>query len=438
MEYFEVNGNHAVHLKVAFLIVLISIYAMTAKLFYTIENNHSYAAASSGSSAAACENRAFGFAMRNMEKSTQTLENGFRKMIAFHEYNARVHLHELQLQERDTAAMVPSFYRELNRTIVEIDQRFDWIIHRSRDEITRNVTWFDERSLRELSIDNVAILVHAVNSITNEVWRRVNEEISFTEFAMLRRAGRLFEKVRQKYLSVLENAQFSLRETSLSSKQQEDQSKKVELSAEVLTMYESFVQNVTQRLTGFHEDQIKGLVRADLVKVRQFYDQHLRAYYANVSQSATHQARFQFLVDAVANKNMKSGRFLWQLNATRIQAVDRSKEVFYSTEFQSGSASTARLYMYRDRVRKGFWKVAFVQTEERPVKIWLSVVSQVKPELLLLHADIVGSVLVPLSRSKRTKVKIVKHFSVSMNTTELITKGYIASGKVFIRCLTSD
>ena len=425
LEYFEANGNHAVFLKIAFFIALVSIYLMTAKLFYTIENSPSY---SSAGSAAACENRAFGFAMKNIEKTTQALENGFQKLEDFHYYNLKVHLHELQSQEKETAAMVPSFYHELNRTIVELDQRFHWLIDQSRGDIKRNITWFDEHSLRELSIDNVAILMSAVNSITNHVWKRVTEEISFTEFGMLRRAGTLFERMRKKYLQLLEKAQFSVHETS----------KRVELR-EMEMAYEGFVQNVTQRLTALQEDQIKSIVRQDLSKVSKFYDQHLRAYYANATQSVSHKTRFQFLTDSVQNRNLKNGRFVWQLNATRIQAVERSKEVFHSIEFRSGSSSTARLYMYRDRVRKhGFWKVSFVQTEQRPVRIWLSVLSQVKPELLLLHEDIVGSVLVPLSRSKRTKVKVVKHFSVSMNTTDLIQKGYIANGNIFVRCLTTE
>ena len=425
LEYFDANGNHAVVLKIAFFIALVSIYLMTAKLFYTIENSPSY---TSAGSATACENRAFGFAMKNIEKTTQALENGFNKLEDFHNYNLKVNLHELQSQEKETAAMVPFFYHELNRTIVELDQRFHWLIEQSRDDIRRNITWFDEHSLRELSIDNVAILVNAVNAITNHVWKRVKEEISFTEFGMLRRAGTVFEHMRKKYFQLLEKAQFSVHETS----------KRVELR-EMEMAYEGFVQNVTQRLTTLQEDQIKSMVQQDLAKVHKFYDQHLRAYYANASQSVSHKTRFQFLTDSVQNRNLKNGRFVWQLNATRIQAVERSKEIFHSIEFQSGSSSTARLYMYRDRVRKhGFWKVAFVQTEQRPVRIWMSVLSQVRPELLLMHEDIVGSVLVPLSRSKRTKVKVVKHFSVSMNTTDLIQKGYIANGNIFVRCLTTE
>ena len=423
MEYFEADGNHAVYLKVGFFVVLVSIYLMTAKLFYTIESSPSFSAGSSAS----CENRAFGFAMKNIEKTTQALEDGFHKLADFHIYDLKVNLNELQSQEKETAALVPSFYHELNRTIVELDQRFHWIIEQSRDDIKRNITWFDDLSLRELSIDNVVILVNAVNTITNHVWRRVMEEINFTEFAMLRHAGMIFEQARQKYFQILEKAQFSVYETS----------KRVELKG-VTMLFEGFARNVTQRVTDLQEDQIKRMVQLDLDKVRKFYDQNLRAYYANATESVSHQSRLQFLTDAVQNRNLKNGRFVWQLNATRIQAAERSK-VFHSIEFQSGSSSTARLYMYRDRVRKGgFWKVSFVQTEQRPVKIWMSVLSQVKPELLLLHEDIVGSVLIPLSRSKRMKVNVVKHFSVSMNTTELVRKGYIVNGNIFIRCLTTE
>ena len=408
------------YLKIGFFVALISIYMMTAKLFYTMENAQPYGSTT-------CGNQFDRLVSQDIQKSTKTLEAGFHRLAEFHEYNIRVHLHELQSQEKEAAEVIPSFYREMNRTIVELDRRFHWLIEQSRDEIKRNITSFDDRSLREFSIDNVVILVSMVNDVTNNVWRRVTEEISFSEYRMLNRAGALVDFVRQKYFEILEKAKFNLSETK-------DRLALKDLKIE----YESFVANVTQRLTSLHEDQVESMVRLDISTVRKFYENHLRAYYTNQSQLVTHENRLQFLVDSVQNKNLMNGRFIWQLNATRILETKRSKDVQSSIEFRSGSQSKARLYLYRDRVRKGFWKMSFVQVEQNPVKIWLSVLSQVKPELLLIHENIVGSVTIPVTKSERSKVKVVKHFSLPMNTTKLIEKGYIKNGRIYIRCLTTD
>uniref|UniRef100_A0A7M5WX75 Uncharacterized protein n=2 Tax=Clytia hemisphaerica TaxID=252671 RepID=A0A7M5WX75_9CNID len=415
-----IHFENQTYLKIGFFVALISIYLMTAKLFYTMENTPSY-------DSTACGNRFDRLLSQDIQKSTETFEAGFHRLSEFHEYNIRIHLHELQSQEKEAAEMIPSFYREMNRTIVEMDRRFHWLIEQSRDEIKRNITSFDDRSLREFSIDSVVVLVGMVNDITNNVWRRVTEEMSFSEYRMLNRAGALVDFVRQKYFEILEKAKFNLSQTK-------GRSALKDLSLE----YEGFVSNVTQRLTSLHEDQVESMVRLDISTVRKFYEDYLRAYYTNQSQLVTHENRLQFLVDSVQNKNLMNGRFIWQLNATRILETRRSKDVQSSIEFRSGSMGKARLYLYRDRVRKGFWKMSFVQVDLNPVKIWLSVLSQVKPELLLIHENIVGSVTIPVTKAERSKVKVVKHFSLPMNTTKLIEKGYIKNGRIYIRCLTTD
>jgi len=415
-QYLFDSENQELYLKICFLVALVSIYLMTAKLFTTFE-------APGKVTQSSCDNQVIDNAVaKKLHDHVQECKHSFHQLGQMHAYSIKIHLHELQSDESRASWIVPSFYQEQNRTIVEMDRRIHWMIEQSRQEINQNISRFDEHSLKEFSLNDVKPLLNTVNSVFNALWRRTFEEINFKEYSLLRRAGNVFESARHLFLEVREKAAYSAREMMFSKE------KKVE--------YEELVRNVTQRIQTLNQQQIERVVADDFTRVRSFYEHHLRAFHSNFSRSTTHGSRLRFLVEKVKNLNLKNGRFIWHVNMTAIMKAG-PREKFHSNEFQSGSTGSAKLYMYRDQVRNGFWKLTFIQREDHSVKIWLSILSQLKPELLLPFENAIGAVL-PVTKIRRKKVKVVKHFSIPLNSTVMEEEGYIRNDNMYIRCITAD
>lgn len=341
-------------------------------------------------------------------------------------HGMKSHVFEMQMTERQVLEEIPDFYVLQNRTVSELEKRFAYSMEQSRVQINTNISHYDTRSLNTLSVDNVQSLVAMAQPIFDTLSKRIFEDINFAEFHAFRAAENVYKTVRTNLWSIRQKAEFGSQAVF-----PEDN-----LYASQLSWYSEILaelrDNVTRSYKFVDKDKFLTAVAHDFLSLKLKYQHTLNSYHGNITRVLTQEQRFSNLMQRVENVDLRNGRFVWKLNATKIASA-RNADVFKSRRFQTGSTGRGMLFLYNDKTRPGYFKLTFVQFKAQPaLTIFLSVMSQIRPEVLLCFDTPIGI------SPRKTKAEVVKHFTVPMNMTELKQKGFVKDNTMFVRCLTED
>lgn len=356
--------------------------------------------------------------LARMDKQFQSIFDVISHQMKCQVFNLRIN--ELQVLEE-----LPDFYLLQNRTMGELQNRFAYLMEQSRIDINANISHYDARSLDTLSVDNVESLTHMALPIFHSLSKQIFQDINFAHFHASSTVENIYKRVRTKLWDIRQKVDFSAKTTF---GEENYFSKQLRWYNKMLV---EMRENITRSYKSVDKDKLLTAVSHDFLSLKLRYEHTLNNYHQNITRVLTQEQRFANLMHRVQNVDLLNGRFVWRLNASKVNSSLNS-DVFKSRKFQTGSRGRGMLFLYKDKTRPGYFKLTFIQFKSHPITIGLSVMSQIRPEVLICFETHVGK------SPGKTKAKVVKYYSVPMKMTELVEKGFVKDNKMFVRCLTDD
>ena len=318
---------------------------------------------------------------------------------------------------------IPSFYEEIRNTLLIMENTFSQYIEIFWIEINSNITKYDEMSIKITLVENITALQHTFIASANALNNAISNTLHKADYHNIEAAKRLCENVKGKFHNLL-NRIHMFSEYDFSDNFYKDELFRVQREFAMLKT------NITKTVVELDEKvymkKFKGEV--DIIKVK--YQNVLNSYYANVTSALSYKVRFRSIMDAIQNRDLINGKYIWQLNTTKMSTLPKDR-AFISETFTSTHPYKAMLLLYRDKGSRGNWKVTFHHEEFVRLNIRISILNQVNENRLICVESSVGE------SKKDDSSKVKKFFNIPLNYSEMKEKGYIKDDSLYVRC-TAD
>ncbi|XP_057292054.1 uncharacterized protein LOC130614636 isoform X2 [Hydractinia symbiolongicarpus] len=409
------NENFKTYLTLLFIVLLVSLFCITASVFHSMDNNSTDDSQSKDSTFKYFDN-----VLQEMSQKFNGYAFDVKNVGELLNFIVQQYLYDIRLKEDEYMNRISLFYSKQNRTINKLERHFSEILDQSSKEINKNITLYDHQAKLKSSVENVASLQPLLHSTASYLNKKIFSDLNDLEYEAM---VNIQSEVKQiKYdLEILHTKLNFLSKQKYLDKQRNKQ---------VFSLLKEMLKNVTETYHRINQTKLMQVVQREIDLVKFKYDTLLAGYYANISIAFSYEVRFHGVMSLLQNLNISNGAFIWQINTPSMLDLD-NQHAFFSPMFTPIPQIQARLLLYKDETKEGYWKLTYIQHQSTAVSIRVLILNPKYEEQLLCSDSLIGEL------QNNSTAKVNKYFSIPLTVEEMKSKSFIYKSNMFIKTIVT-
>lgn len=305
-----------------------------------------------------------------------------------------------------------------------MEKRFDYAVKQLDVEIQEQNNSLLENTFKQVAVPNIIHLPHNyINETLRTLEKTIFQELEMYEASAEANIRQVFDATNKKFsslqthwnkLGIVEQLQ-----------KQHQQLHDDEIKSDLLVKEALGDDNMNKQIERIHRNYFL---------LRDGYQDNmegLRRKYP--SDSFSYMNRFKNAMSQLKNTNLKNGKYVWLMNSTLLPLLP-GNHGYYSNEFTAVPSTSlykpskfAKLWLLRMSSENNFWKVTYEQEADTNVTIDISILNQ-------LRQDDLKTVEV-YRQLHENKLQLIVDYKIPLTLPDLVKRGYIYDGKIYIRCV---